>query len=164
MSTRTTWGGPYPIARALPTVTGRALRRYGFQAGELALRWAEIVGQQVARMAAPERLGRARGKQGAVLELRVLPASAIEIQHLAPLIVERINGYYGRPVVASLRLRQGPLPMPPAPRPAPPPPDPAVEQALAAGVAEVRHERLRAALLSLGRHAATVRSRTEADR
>ena len=154
MSTRTTWGGPYPIARALPTVTGRALRRYGFQTNELALRWSEIVGQQVSRMAAPERLGRARGKQGAVLDLRVRSASALEIQHLAPMIVERINAYYGHTVVASLRLRQGPLPMPPAPRPAPPPPDPAVERALADGVAGVGHDRLRAALLSLGRSAA----------
>lgn len=153
MSTRTGWGGPYPIARALPTVTSRALRRHGFQAGELALRWAEIVGRQVARMAAPERLGRSRGKQGGVLMLRVRPANALEIQHLAPLIVERINGYYGRPVVSALRLRQGPLPRPAAPRQAPPAPDPALDAALAERVAGVTHERLRTALARLGRHA-----------
>ncbi len=154
MSTRKSWGGAYPIARALPTVTGRALRRYGFQSHELALRWPEIVGRQVASMAAPERLGRSRGKQGGILQLRVRPASALEIQHLAPLIVERINGYYGRSVVSGLKLVQGPLPRPPAPRPPAPEPDPAVEAALAERVAGVSHDRLRTALLSLGRHTA----------
>jgi len=43
------------------------------------------------------------------LLLRVEPGFALELQHLAPLLVERINTYFGYQTVARLKFQQGPL-------------------------------------------------------
>jgi hypothetical protein len=67
--------------------------------------WAAIVGQEWALVAWPAALGR-----DGVLKLRTVPTAAIELQHRAPLLIERINLYFGRPAVARLVLVQGLLP------------------------------------------------------
>ncbi|MED5359394.1 MAG: DciA family protein, partial [Pseudomonadota bacterium] len=43
------------------------------------------------------------------LHLRVAPVAALELQHEAPRLIERINGYFGYAAVAELRLVQAPL-------------------------------------------------------
>jgi hypothetical protein len=68
--------------------------------------WAAIVGAQWAEVSWPDGLGR----DGA-LKLRVGSGAAIELQHRAPLMIERINLFFGRTVVSRLVLVQGPLPL-----------------------------------------------------
>ena len=108
--------------------------------------WPGIAGPEWARAAWPFALGR----DGA-LKLRTAPAAALELQHRAPLLIERINLFFGRPVAARLVLIQGSFPQPPASsEPAPP---------LEAGAADAHDHRLaviadpglRAALARLGR-------------
>jgi len=109
--------------------------------------WPAIVGADWAAVTWPAALGR----DGA-LKLRVVPAAAIELQHRAPLMVERLNLFFGRPAVTRLALVQGPLPYPASP-PAP------AARPLAVGEAEALDQRLadiagpelRAALAGLGR-------------
>jgi hypothetical protein len=72
--------------------------------------WSAIVGPEWAVAAWPAALGR----DGA-LKLRTAPAAALELQHLAPLLIERVNLFFGRPAVTRLVLVQGALPRPPAP-------------------------------------------------
>ena len=50
------------------------------------------------------------GRDG-VLKLRAAPGAALELQHRAPLIIERINLFFGRAAVTRLALVQGPLPL-----------------------------------------------------
>jgi hypothetical protein len=69
--------------------------------------WAAIVGPELAASTWPEALGR-----GGTLKLHVASAKALEIQHRAPLLVERINLFFGREAVTRLALVQGPLPLP----------------------------------------------------
>jgi hypothetical protein len=71
--------------------------------------WTAIVGADLAAACWPEALGR-----GGTLKLRVTPMKALEIQHRAPLVIERINLYFGREAVARLALIQGALPLPAA--------------------------------------------------
>ena len=109
--------------------------------------WAAIVGNDWAASTWPAALGR-----DGVLKLRTAPAAALEVQHRAPLLIERINLYFGRPVVTRLTQVQGPLPLAAAPAIPPPP-------TLTAGEAAALDERLsciaepelRAALARLGR-------------
>ena len=68
--------------------------------------WAAIVGPEWAEVSWPATLGR-----DGVLKLRVRPGAALELQHRAPLIIERINLFFGRAVVTRLALVQGPLPL-----------------------------------------------------
>ncbi|HXP03230.1 MAG TPA: DciA family protein [Stellaceae bacterium] len=110
--------------------------------------WAAIIGTELAGSTWPESLGR-----GGVLKLRVASARALEIQHRAPLLVERINLFFGREAVIRLALIQGPLPLPEAEavrEPARPLP---AEEAVALDrqLAEIDDPELRQALDRLGR-------------
>ncbi len=99
------------IGSVLTRVVAPTMRRRGFQAINILAHWPMIVGQQVAALSCPERLRR-RGPEGAVLSVRVEGAMALEVQHMAPLIIERINQHYGAGMVTRLNIIQGPLPLP----------------------------------------------------
>ncbi len=81
-------------------------RRGGGVLVRLKAEWAAIVGPDWAEVSWPATLGR-----DGVLKLRTAPGAALELQHRAPLIIERINLFFGRAVVTRLALLQGPLPL-----------------------------------------------------
>jgi hypothetical protein len=68
--------------------------------------WAAIIGADWAATAWPSALGR-----DGVLKLRTPATAALELQHRAPLLIERINLFFGRSVITRLALVQGPLPL-----------------------------------------------------
>ena len=141
------------LAPAAAKATGPAFRRRGFMVAEILMRWPAIVGATLAQATCPERLTFPTGKaDGASLRLRVAPGFGPEVQHLEPLIVERLNGYFGYRAVARLRLVPGPRPwrrQGPPPRPRPLNPDEEARlQGLLAGIAD---KALRDALATLGR-------------
>jgi hypothetical protein len=67
--------------------------------------WTAIIGADWASLTWPSALGR-----DGVLKLRAASTAALELQHRAPLLIERINLFFGRSVVTRLALVQGPLP------------------------------------------------------
>lgn len=109
-STRKTWGkGPRPLAVVLPKIAEPALRKRGFSAVEIITNWREIVGSDLADEASPDRLAFPRGARSqGTLHVTAPGAVALEIQHLEPLIVERINTYFGYGAVCRIALTQGP--------------------------------------------------------
>jgi hypothetical protein len=156
-------GGLKSVGAHMARLTAPLARKRGTATARLALEWTQIVGPDIARHSLPERLiGGAAGPAapksasqpaGGTLRLRVDGPLALELQHLAPQLIERINGYFGYPAVARLRIVQGPLPhRPTVSRPLLPAPLAADRaRALRAQVATVGDERLRAALERLGR-------------
>jgi hypothetical protein len=109
--------------------------------------WPAIAGPQWAPAAWPFALGR----DGA-LKLRTAPAAALELQHRAPLLIERINLYFGRPAVARLVLLQAGLPHTPGPAaPAAAPSTAGEAAALDSKLGGIADPALRAALARLGR-------------
>ena len=66
------------------------------------------------------------------LAVRVEGAYAIELQHLAPIVMERVNRYFGWRCVGRITIRQGPV----APRATPP----SVIEPEAAAVEEIVQE------------------------
>ena len=109
--------------------------------------WATIIGDEWAAMSWPSALGR-----DGVLKLRTAPAAALELQHRAPLIIERINLYFGRAVVTRLTLVQAPLPLASgAGRPVIPPLSEGEAKALDRRLSDIADPDLRAALAQLGR-------------
>lgn len=101
-------------------VGAAAFARAGFSDPTLVLRWEEIAGAEVARLARPLRL--TGGPHGGVLTLLAEPAAAVFLSHETRALAERINTYLGRPAVARLKFVQGaltqPTPQPPQLKPA----------------------------------------------
>jgi hypothetical protein len=115
--------GATPLARYIPGVTFEALRRHGFGNYELIANWTAIAGPSLSSYALPLRLTRPfarqsttdvddvslREVQGATLILKVDPARSLEIQYLAPQLIERINACLGYKAVSAIRIVQVPL-------------------------------------------------------
>ena len=151
-------GGLRPVATTLPKITRKALGRRGLAEGSLIAEWPEIVGETLAARCLPIKLSFAdpmRRAEG-TLVLQVESAWTLELQHLAPQLIERINQTLGYAAVARLNFRQGPLPG----RPKPPGPAQLEPEAEAesgettppAPLSEpIEDERLRAILEDLGR-------------
>ena len=119
---------PKPLADFVDSCLGPALRAQGFAASDVITAWPEIAGERLAAFSRPVRLEwPRRGRpdpdarpEPAALIVRVESAFALELQHLAPLLIERINAHYGWRCVGRLVLKQGPVPRPKQARPAPP--------------------------------------------
>ena len=106
---RTSWAkGPRALATVLPKAAEPALRKRGFSAVEIITNWREIVGPDLADSASPDRLTFPRdARSQGTLHVTAPGAVALEIQHLEPLIIERINTYFGYGAVCRIALTQG---------------------------------------------------------
>ena len=129
------------------------VRRGGGILVRLKSEWPAIIGPDWAAVTWPTALGR-----DGVLRLRAASTAALELQHRAPLLIERLNIFFGRLVVTRLVLVQGPLPLDS-------PPSRADFRPLAADGPELDHGRLagiadpqlREAIARLGRAIAGTR-------
>jgi hypothetical protein len=116
--------------------------------------WPAIVGADWAAVSWPTAVAR-----DGCLKLRTTPAAALELQHRAPLLIERVNVFLGRPAVTRLILVQGPFPLPAAPSSSSPSPPLACGEAAALDerLSNIADPGLRTALARLGRAVITVR-------
>ena len=127
---------------------GLAFRRFGFIQSSVVSRWPEIVGERYARVSSPESIRFPAGKKsGGVLNVVVQGAHAPLMQHLAPVIVERVNRFFGYHAVAKLAFRQG-APLTRKDQPSRPELG-AVSKELGEGLREIADPELRACLEAL---------------
>ncbi len=95
--------------------------------------------------------------------VRVESAFALELQHLAPMVIERINAHLGWRCIGRIVLKQAPLPRR-APKAQPkPPPSPATTARAREATEGVTEERLQQALIRFG-EAVLGQSRAEGPR
>ena len=108
----------------------------------------EIVGERYAKVSSPESIKFPAGKKaGGALTLLVDGAHAPLIQHLTPMIVERVNRFFGYAAINRIVFRQGKPPAA-ARRPERPQLRP-VPKELGEGLREIADPELRACLESL---------------
>jgi hypothetical protein len=89
-------------------IAGTSFKRFGFVQSAVVSRWAEIVGDRYARVSTPESIRFPAGKKsGGTLTLTVEGAHAPLIQHLGPMIIERVNRFFGYEAISKLAFRQG---------------------------------------------------------
>jgi hypothetical protein len=145
-------GGMRALGAALTPITTPILGKEGIGAAQLLTEWPAIVGAQLAGACWPVKLTFPRGeRREGTLRLRVAAALAPEIQHREPILLERINGYFGYRAVARLAIVQGPPPLPDVPAPPVLRPLAASERrTLDARLDDVTDPELRAALDRLG--------------
>ena len=105
-----------PLAEFVQTAIGPVATRQGFGQGDLFLFWEAIAGERLAAISQPVKLqwpprrqDRAadNGTAPATLIIRVESGFALEMQHLAPVIIERVNAHFGWRCVARIALKQG---------------------------------------------------------
>jgi hypothetical protein len=143
-----------PLGILLNDVFAEAYAKQGFAARELVTRWEQIAGPEIAAHAEPLKMQWPRPVEGqpqepATLVLRVEGPMALEIQHSADVILERVNRFFGWSAVGKLAFRQAPLSRPRRPvRPGPP--DPKVVAKVAESLGDIEDEQLKTALARLG--------------
>lgn len=134
-------------------VGGIALKKFGFVQASVVSRWKEIVGERYGQVSLPESIRFPAGrKSGGTLTLLVEGAHAPLIQHLGPMIIERVNRFFGYEAVAKVVFRQGRLPSA-APKRSRPQPV-AVPKELGENLRTVADPELRACLEALAGHIA----------
>ncbi|MGA0563233.1 DUF721 domain-containing protein [Ancylobacter sp. VNQ12] len=114
MATKRFYRGPAPLADLIDATIAESCRQRGIASVEIVTRWADIVGDMLAARALPIRLAwpsRADSDEPGVLHVRVEGGYAIELQHDAPIVIERVNRYFGWRCIGRLALRQGPMPV-----------------------------------------------------
>jgi len=107
------------IGRIAPDILKGVFKTHGFAQGQILAQWPAIAGEELARFSAPEKIRWPRRGQSAqtgqsaalaTLVLRVEGPIAIEIQHSAPQLIERINAFFGYPAIGKISIVQGSLP------------------------------------------------------
>ncbi|WP_374384342.1 DUF721 domain-containing protein [Dongia sp.] len=108
------------LASNVPALTKLALGRKGFAEASLISEWTVIVGEDIARLCIPVKMRLPRPKKdekpvgavpanvaGGTLTLRASPAAGLEVQHLKPRILERIQRYFGYPLINDIKIEIG---------------------------------------------------------
>ncbi len=151
---RKTWS--QPLADLVAPCLTPTLAKYGFSEADLLLFWPEIVGERLASRCEPLRLQWAKRAAGrevpepATLIVLVEGAFAIELQHQAAIVIERVNTHFGWRCVGRLALRQGPVKGRAVARTPVQPPDAAAVRRAGAVAASIADDGLREALVRLG--------------
>jgi hypothetical protein len=140
------------VSDLVPDVGRAAFRRFGFVQSSIVSRWREIVGERYAAVSSPESIRFPAGKRcDGVLNLIVEGAHAPMMQHVAPVIVERVNRFFGYQAVARIAFRQGLVQVARARTRAAPPSLRPIPVELGDSLREVADPELRAILESLAR-------------
>jgi hypothetical protein len=105
--------GPRAVSALLPAVTRAAFRKHGPALGSLISDWPVVVGPAIAALTEPVKLA-----QG-TLTIACTGPAALELQHVAPQILERVNAHLAGGAAKRLRIVQRAIGQ--APNPAPPP-------------------------------------------
>jgi hypothetical protein len=113
-----TRGGAIPLGEFLEQLVEPALARQGLGEMSLVTDWREIAGDHIARICRPIEVqwpARASKRDPdappalATLVLRVEGAFALEAQHSAAVLIERVNAHLGWRCIGKVAFRQGPL-------------------------------------------------------
>ena len=154
--------GAKPLDTLIRGVIEQALAARGLSEASLIADWPAIVGESVARYARPLQLQwpprpAKRDPEApiapATLVMRVDGAFALEAQHSAAIIVERVNAHLGWRCVEKIAFRQGPLPPLKAKRQALPPPSEGAQAEARRAAEAIGDEALREALTRFGARA-----------
>lgn len=142
-----------PAGELVGDIGGVAFKRFGFIQGSVVARWKEIVGERYAKVSVPESIRFPTGKrEDGTLTLLVEGAHAPLMQHLGPMIIEKVNRFFGYHAISKIAYRQGRIPAngPKLSRPKPV----AVPEELGEGLREIVDPELKAVLESLAGHVA----------
>lgn len=162
---------PRPLAELLDVCLSPSLAAQGFATSDIIMAWPEIVGERLAAFTQPLKIEwKRKPAQGdpearpepATLVVRVESAFALELQHLAPIVIERVNTFYGWRCIGKIVLKQGPVRREVKRKPQAAPLSPADREKVETAIAPIAEEPLKVALEKLGQAVVGAKSRTKA--
>lgn len=141
------------LSRMVESIVRPVFGKRGFSNAAIINNWHEIVGHDLARFSTPEKLTFSKdGTSGGILYLKTITGGmATEIQHLEPIIIERINRYFGYKAIIGLRLSQGPIPQNESPAKHEIKLSPEQERELNESLSNIEDEEIRLSLSRLGK-------------
>ena len=103
-----TSSGLTALSSNIEDITKKLLGQSGFVEISLLKNWDSIVGQDLAQNSFPERIDYKKGERGCgTLILNVSSgAFALEVSHLSPMIIKKINTYFGYLAVQNIKIIQ----------------------------------------------------------
>ena len=110
--------GPRPVGELVPALTRAAFRKRSPAGVQVLADWDAIVGPAIGSVTTPRRMS------GTTLTIACRGPVAMELQYMAPQLMERINAHLGRITVEKLRFVQDDVTRAPPtakPRPKEPP-------------------------------------------
>jgi hypothetical protein len=146
-------GGPRALSSSLKSNTKFIFGKRGLADGTILKDWNIIAGEHLAAHSQPEKISYSKGRNCGSLHLRIDSGSiATEMQHLQPLLIERINGYFGFKAIDRVNVTQGPLPAKNKKQPwSPRSLDTEEESRLTESLMDIKDDDLRKVLKTLGR-------------
>lgn len=105
--------GPQLLARQVQRLSAQAIGAKQPDLVGLMAAWSDIVGAEWAARCTPLSFKRGRANQPAILELGVPAGEALLVQHESPVLLGRINSYFGGGFVKALRLKPMEMARPP---------------------------------------------------
>ena len=103
-------GGPRALSYSIKSNTKAIFGKRGLSDGTILTDWNIIAGEHLAAHSQPEQITYSKESESGALHLRIDSGSmATEMQHLQPLLIERINSYFGYKAIDRLKVIQGPL-------------------------------------------------------
>lgn len=102
-----------PLAELIEGCIGPAFAAQGFASTDILAAWPDIVGARLARYCRPARIewprkrrNSAEAPDSGTLVVQVEGVFAIELQHLAPVVIQRINAHYGWACIGRIVMKQ----------------------------------------------------------
>lgn len=150
-----------PLSRSITGLTRHALDRRGFVDAAIVSEWPKLAGELIGRHSLPDRIRfpRDRSQPGTLVLILDNSALATEVQHFEPVLLERINRYFGFAAVGKIRIEHAPLPAKARAKRRPLPPISADRRReIENDLSNVADDELRDALTRLGDHVSRRRS------
>ena len=140
------------ISASVEKITKPIFGKRGFGKAAIVTDWPHIVGATLALHTVPEQISFPRRvRADGMLKLKIdSSALALELQHLTPQLIDKINTYFGYGAVGRIQIVQGPVPEQKPPEKGPPTISEDTRRELDQRLAFVSDPDLKAALSALG--------------
>lgn len=150
---------PAPIADLLDQCLGPSLMARGFTESHLISSWPEIIGSRLSLYSRPVKIEWKKLRKDHSFENKAEPATliilvesafALELQHMVPTIIERVNALYGWRCIKNVVLKQGNVARPKRPQKEVLPLSEEAQKTITQSVQDIPDDRLKNALIHLG--------------
>lgn len=102
---------PKTLSACVEPLVRPALKAKGLAGSRILTEWESVVGKELARHTAPEKISFPQGKKtGGTLTIAVENGFGLELQHLQPVILERLAMYFGYTAVSRIAIAPAMLP------------------------------------------------------